>query len=163
MKLDDKLIFVGLISSAHGINGEVKIKSYTSPTTNICALPLFNKEKENIILKFKRLDSKGQLICQLNEVTNRTEVDKFKGMKLFCLRADLPQTDNDEFYIVDLINLKVVDIQYQSIGIIKNVFNFGGGDIIEVEFEENKSELYPFNKKFFPVITEDYVMIDLST
>lgn len=161
MKNDNKLIFIGLITSAHGIKGEVKIKSYTNPPANICSFRLLNENQEDFKLRFKRIDSKGQLICTLNNITDRTQAEKLRGTKLFCFRADFPTTEEDEFYTVDLINLKVLNLQSQPIGIIKNIFNFGGGDIIEIEFKENKIELYPFNKKFFPVITKDYVILDL--
>ena len=76
------------------------------------------------------------------------------------MRASLPKLEEDEFYIADLNHLPVLNQDHKEIGKIKNILNFGAGDIIEIEFLNQTTELLPFNKKFFPLITKDYVVLN---
>lgn len=178
MNSKDKLIFVGVISSAYGIKGEAIIKSFTSPVGNICKLPLVDKKLNGFRLTLIRKNAKEQLICQVNStetaefqlespkiftIDNRTAIEKLKGLELFCLRSSMPTTNENEFYIEDLKNLPVLDQNHQQIGIINNIFNFGAGDLIEIEFGVNKTEILPFTKEIFPEITDSYVVINSSS
>ncbi len=164
MFIKENLILVGAILSGQGLKGNVVVKSFTSPTVNIIDMQLVNHLEEKIILKLLNQNSKGDLICRFNDINNRTEADALKGLQLFCDRSNFPVLDNEEFYIADLKNLPVVDPQLVPIGKIINIFNFGAGDIIEVKFTLNeKSKLFPFNKQFFPVVTKEYIILNLSS
>ena len=54
-----------------------------------------------------------------------------KGTRLFVPRANLPATEEDEFYIVDLLGCRAESVDGQVLGDIVAVWNFGAGDIIE--------------------------------
>lgn len=160
MNHNDKLIFVGVISSAHGIKGDVLVKSFTDPAVNICGLSVIDKEGVSFKLKLIRQNSKGDLICKINDIRNRNEIEKLKGVNLFCLRSDLPESeDDDEFYIEDLKELKILNKDHEILGVIKNILNFGAGDIIEVELQDGTSQLFPFTKEIFTKITKEYVIM----
>ena len=160
MNFSENLILVGVVKLCHGIKGHVILKSFTSPTTKILERNLVNESGENINIKLVRQNTKGELICIFNEISNRNEAENLKGYKLFCLRSNLPKLEKDEFYIADLNNLPILNQTYKKIGKIKNILNFGAGDIIEVEFLDQITELLPFNKEFFPIITKDYVILN---
>ncbi|AFC71371.1 ribosome maturation factor RimM [Rickettsia australis] len=156
----ENLILVGVIKSCHGIKGHVILKSFTEPATKILARHLVNESGEDIHIKLISQNAKGGLICRFNDITTRNEAENLKGYKIFCLRASLPEPEKDEFYIADLNHLPVLDQNHKEIGKIKNILNFGAGDIIEIEFLDQTTELLPFNKEFFPVITKDYVTLN---
>ncbi len=154
------LIFVGVVSSAHGMQGNVYVKSFTMPNTNIIKMNLVDELGKKIILKLISQNSKGDIICRFNKINNRTLAEELKGCKLFCHRRDFPSLSEDEFYIEDLRGLLVLDTNLVAIGKITNVFNFKAGDIIEIEFVSNKKvELFPFNKQFFPVVTKEHAIL----
>lgn len=153
-----KLIFVGVISSIHGIKGHVIVKSFTNPAVNICKLPTLTHQHQKIVLKLMKESSKG-LLCQINNCNTRTDAEKFRGYQLFCLRSSLPQLHENEFYIEDLKNLPVVNKKLQSIGYIEDAMNFGAGDILEIKFNNGKKELFGFVNNTFPVVNDKYVMI----
>jgi 16S rRNA processing protein RimM len=154
------LIFVGVVSSVHGVQGNVYVKSFTMPNTNIIKMNLVDELGKKIILKFISQNSKGDIICRFNEINSRTLAEGLKGCKLFCHRHDFPSLSEDEFYIEDLRGLLVLDTNLVTIGKITNVFNFKAGDIIEIEFVSNKKvELFPFNKQFFPVVTKEHAIL----
>ena len=53
MTKDPKLILVGVISSAHGIKGNIIVKSYTDPIDNILKLKLLDDKNVNFPIKYK--------------------------------------------------------------------------------------------------------------
>jgi 16S rRNA processing protein RimM len=153
-----KLILIGIIGSPSGVRGDLVVKSFTSPVTNIGKIAIVNKAMEKIKLTIIRQRSNGDLICRLNNISTRNDAESLRGIKLFCLRSSLPCPDEDEFYVEDLKALPVVNDKLITIGKIADVHNFGAGEIIEIKFHEGKAELFPFTKELFPVITNDYVM-----
>lgn len=158
----DKLILIGIISSAHGVQGEVIIKSFTDPITNILKLAIINNKNESIVLKLVKVKPDNSIICKVKNIETRTEAEKLKGSKLFTLRSNLPNLLHEEFYIEDLIGLAVIDPESNNLGIVNNVFNFGASDIIEVKFNNDSLELFPFTKKFFPIITNIHIVLNTN-
>lgn len=153
-----KLILIGTISSPSGIRGDLVVKSFTSPVTNIGKIAIVNQAMEEIKLTIIRQNANGDLICGINNVSTRNDAELLRGHKLFCLRSSLPDAGEDEFYIEDLKNLLVVNDNLITIGEVVGVHNFGAGEIIEIKFHEGKAELFPFTKEFFPIITNDYII-----
>lgn len=160
-KTDANLILVGVINSAHGINGDVIIKSFTDPTSNIFNMRLIDGNQQSINIQAKRLDKKGNIICKINRCRSRNEAEEIKGQKLFCNRIDFPEIENkNEFYIHDIIGIDVLLENNKKIGVVQNILNYGAGDIIEIKFiDSNSTEMFPFNKSFFPIIEKNYMII----
>lgn len=160
---DDKLIMVGVISSAHGIKGQIVVKSFTDPVKNIVNLPVFDQDQKPIKLKIIRMQPNGNLICSLENYHSRTEAEKLVKKSLYCLRSHLPRiSTEDEFYIEDLKGLKVLDSNGNHIGNITNVANYGAGDIIKIQFiKDGKSQMLPFTKELFPEITKNHAVLVL--
>ena len=163
MTKDHELILLGVISSAYGIKGDIIVKSYTDPVDNIANLKLF--DNKNIIFPIKkiRVTPKGSIICRHSNCHNRNQAESIIGVKLYCMREDLPKTDKEEFYFEDLKNLQVLNLKRKKVGIISGIFNFGAGDLIEIKFSnESVTEIYPFTKEFFLEVTKDYVVLAKS-
>jgi 16S rRNA processing protein RimM len=154
----EKLILIGVISAAHGIQGHVLVKSYSNPPENIDKLPLFDENNEPIELKVIRSNSKGLLVCSVVGSDDRNKAEELKGRKFYCHRKDFPAIDDEEFYIEDLLNLRVLNETGDEIGKIIEVVNYGAGDIIEIKFKNDSSEMFPFTKELFPIIEKDHIV-----
>lgn len=159
MKESDKLILVGVISSAHGVKGEVIVKSFTADPASILKMPLITSQGEELKLKLKRSHPKGGLICTVGDIIERTRAENFVGCKIYCPRGMMPALAEEEFYIEDIKGLPVVDARHNQIGKVSGIFNFGAGDIIEIKFNNNEKKLFPFRKEMFPEITKDYLIL----
>ena len=155
---NEKLILVGVVSGAHGIKGHVTIRTFTEEPDNITKLLLQNSEGEKVTLKFSHY-AKRDIVCMMSGVRDRTAAEKARGIKLYALRSEFPEIEEEEFYFADLIGLPVVNMQQEVIGKVGGVHNFGAGDIIEISAPEKKSELFPFTKELFPEITKDHVVM----
>tara|TARA_E500000178_G_C16875137_1_gene686299 strand:+ start:112 stop:615 length:504 start_codon:yes stop_codon:yes gene_type:complete len=157
----DDLILVGAISVAKGLKGEVLIKYFAQnpsvfknysyifigPLRAKYSIDRCTSQKENISVTF-------------NEINDRTEAEKLKGQEIFIEKTQLKDLNEDEWYHQDLIGLKVETLEGKKLGIIKAIYNFGAGDILEIKLTNNKIEMIPFNKDFvLDIILNDKVII----
>ncbi|MCI5050328.1 MAG: ribosome maturation factor RimM [Rickettsiales bacterium] len=154
MQHHDTLVAVGVITSAHGVRGEVKIKSFTESPEDLTAYgTLTDADGKALQIQIKG-HSKGQLIARLKDINDRNQAEALKGKELFIHRDQLPESDDsDGFYITDMIGLKVSLGDGTPFGIIKAVHNFGAGDVIEIKRNDTKkTELLSFTDACFPVV-----------
>ncbi|MBO7605807.1 MAG: 16S rRNA processing protein RimM [Elusimicrobiaceae bacterium] len=149
------LICLGKIVAAHGIKGEVKVKSFTSNPKDVCAYgKLSNKDKTRFFdLTFKGF-AKELLRVKIKDIDTRNDSESLIGTELFISRDRLPDLEKDTFYLTDLEGLKVLDNKTDTqIGKIVGVYNFGAGDILEIKFDDAKqTEMLPFNDAYVPLV-----------
>lgn len=147
-------ICVGIILSAHGVKGEVKVHPYTQNPEDLTAYgPLFNQSgSKEFQLRIKRIQNDA-VIATISGCNDRNAAEPLRGTKLYIPRDALPETDEDEFYHEDLLNLKVIRQNGTLVGTIKAIHNFGAGDVLEVTLSgSGKTEMIPFTKAVIPDI-----------
>jgi 16S rRNA processing protein RimM len=148
-----KRILVGAIAGAHGVRGEVKIKSFTADPRSIGRYgPV---EDETGARSFKltvRGETKGLVIARLDGVADRNQAEALKGLRLYVPRAKLPRPKRGEWYVADLIGLAAQDEGGTPLGRVKSVQNFGAGDVIELERADGTTEFLPFTRAVVPEV-----------
>ncbi|AVX02875.1 ribosome maturation factor RimM [Maritalea myrionectae] len=160
---NDNLVLMGQIGAAHGIKGEVRIKSFTENPLDLAAYSplLTNRANQTITIKKARLQ-KNMLVAVLEESKSRNDAEALNGTKLYVPRESLPQTeDEDEFYYTDLIGLKARTPDGEELGSVAAVQNYGAGDVLEIRPAKGPTDLYPFTKQSVPTINlaEGYLII----
>ncbi len=155
MSDENRKLCAGVVVAAHGVRGQVKVKSFLEDPGDLLSYgPLTNEQGD----KSYELDitgsAKGSILCKINGVSDRNEAEAIKGLKLFIDREKLPDIEEeDEFYADDLVGLKVLDSDQKEIGAVSALFDFGAGDILEVVLSSTgKKELFPFTKEIFPKV-----------
>jgi len=148
------LICVGTIAGAFGVQGEVRLKSFTADPTAIADYaPLSNEDGTRIFSVTLTRPINNGFAARLGGVKTKEEADALKGVKLFAEREKLPELPDDEFYHTDLIGLEVYDTGGTLLGRIKAVMNHGAGDILEVNSAGNSgSVLVPFTLEIVPTV-----------
>ncbi len=152
------LILVGVIIGAHGIRGEVKLKSFTADPKAIGTYgPLVSGKGE--IFEITRLKLQVEdFICTLKNVADRNKAETLKGTELFITRAQLPK---DELYLHDLIGAPVFNGE-ATLGTIIGFENFGAGDLVEVKIEARADTvLIPYNNTFIIEASKEKVVVSL--
>ena len=131
--MTDNLILVGQVGGAFGVRGEVKITAFTGDAMALVGYsPLLRADGSvGLTLTGARPDKKG-VVARAKEVTTKEQADAMRGLKLFVPRDRLPEPDEDEFYLTDLIGLEVRDAGGAVLGRVKSVPNFGAGDLLEI-------------------------------
>lgn len=130
---EDRLIVMGTIAGAHGVRGDVRVKSFTEDPEDVFAYGPLLSDKGEPLLEAKSVRAgKDHFIVTPKTPRQKEEWDAMKGVRLHVLRSRLPAPDDDEFYIEDLVGLRVLNEQAEIIGSVKSVQDFGAGDLLEV-------------------------------
>jgi len=147
-------ICLGQIGAAHGVRGEVRLRSFTSDPPAIAAYgPL--ETDDGRVYAIEALKPAGDhFVARLSGVANRDAARALANAKLYVPRERLPPPEAPhEFYHADLIGLAVLDPEGKQIGTIVGIHNFGAGDLIEIRRTEGGStEMLPFNELTVPVV-----------
>jgi 16S rRNA processing protein RimM len=150
----DDLILVGAIAGAFGVNGEVRVRSFTAQPEALIKYAPFYLESGALALtpKSARLVKDGLAIKAL-EVKTREDAMALRNTKLFVPRSVLPDTEEDEFYHVDLIGLSVEALDGAPLGRVRAVVP-GPQDLLDIEGTPGakSSWFLPFTKALVPVV-----------
>lgn len=147
-------VLLATIATAHGIRGEVVLRTYTGDPEAIASYgPLTDKAGTRTFkVKSARATPKG-VIARLEGVSDRNAAEALRGIDLYVERARLPEPGDKEYYHADLIGLEARDASGAVIGAIVNVVNFGAGDLLEVRFAATKATEYvPFTDACVPTV-----------
>ncbi len=147
-------MLLGDIGAAQGLNGEVRLRSFTAEPADIASYGPLEDEagSRTIEIQSVRVTPKA-VIAHIKGVTTREQAEALTGTKLYLSRARLPESDADEWYLADLIGLGAVDSDGAAIGRVVAVHNFGAGDIIEIEPEAGgESLLVMFSEATVPEV-----------
>lgn len=152
--MSDETILVGKIGAAHGIRGEVRVKSYTDPLDAIADYgPLSLGDGRTLTIDRMRDQGGGMLVVKFHEIADRNAAERLTNRDLTILRSALPEPEDEEtFYHADLIGLDVVDGAGTVIGTIVAVPDYGAGDLLEIRPAEGNTFYLPFTKAFVPVV-----------
>ena len=152
------MILVGVITGAHGIRGDVKLKSFTADPKAIATYgPLVSATGETFEITRLKLQVED-FICTLKNVWDRNKAETLKGTEFFITRAQLPK---DELYLHDLIGAPIFNGDV-TLGTIVGFENFGAGDLIDVKIEgRSDTVLIPYNKAFIVAASKERVIVSL--
>jgi 16S rRNA processing protein RimM len=151
--LADNLIMVARVAGAFGVRGEVRITTFTADPlalTDYGAL-LRQDGSAGLTLSAVRV-AKGGVIARAKEIETREQAEALRGLRLFIPRDRLPEPEEDEFYLADLIGLAVASPEGEAMGTVKSVHDFGAGDLIEVQPEAGPSWWLPFTRENVPEV-----------
>jgi 16S rRNA processing protein RimM len=152
------LVLVGEFGRAHGLKGEVRLKSYTADPQAIADYhPLMTDNGRSVSLKSVRPapgSTPDLLIAQVQGVTTREAAEALNRVRLSLSRDKLPAPEEeDEFLLADLIGLPVQDEAGERLGTIVDMPNYGGGDLLEIApAEKGPTAFLPFTRAFVPVV-----------
>ena len=151
-------MLLGEFGRAHGLKGEVRLKSFTAEPLAIASYgPLLAADGRRLELTHVRPAGGGApdlLIARVEGVTSREAAEALNRTGLFVERERLgPPEGEDEFFAADLIGLSVQDGPGAVLGTIVGVPNYGGGDLLEIApAGGGASALLPFTKAFVPSV-----------
>ena len=145
----DNFITVGKVLNAYGLRGQIKVDVYFED------LKLLRTVKEFFVgdsllktkITFLKNSKKSIWIATFSQTKNKEQAESFKGQHIFLEKKFLPILVTDEFYYEDLKGLEIkIDGSTQK-GFVKDVFNFGSGDLLEVSLDDREATIYiPFDR-----------------
>ena len=137
---------VGVISTTHGVRGEVKVYPTTDDPERFRDLKhvILDTGKGHVELTVTGVKFfKNQVILKFKGYDSINEIEPYKGMDLLVSRADAVPLGENENFIVDLIDMTVVTDTGETLGTLTDVLQTGANDVYVVETEEGKEILLP--------------------
>ncbi len=149
-------VCLGAFAGAHGVKGHAKIKTFTETPEGVAAYGPVTTEDgaRSFTLKIVKILTDGFVIASAPEIKSREDAQALKGVSLYVNRDVLPAPEEDEFYLDDLVGLKAVDENGAPMGVVKAVYNFGAGDVLELTKIPGVKgvRLIPFAKEAIPAV-----------
>ena len=157
----NKWLIVGLITSCHGINGQVKVKSLSDFEERFLKPGMRWLQKDNeppskieLVSGFK-LPGKETFIIKLQGIDTRTHAEQLKKLKILVKTDRLPKLKKNEFHLLELINLEVKtseNNELKTIGKVLNLENEKNNLLVIELFKNQKKVLIPFVKEIVPLV-----------
>jgi 16S rRNA processing protein RimM len=147
-------VCVGQIGAAHGVRGEVRLRSFTSDPAAIADYGPLETEDGRVFEIETLRPAKDHFVVRLSGIRDRDAASALANTKLYVPRERLPETaEPDEFYHADLVGLAVIDRAGTKLGTVVAIHNFGAGDLIEVRADTGgNTELVPFDATHVPAV-----------
>ena len=152
---------VGLITSCHGINGQVKVKSlsdfeerFLKPGIRWLQQKNESPSKIELISGFKQ-PGKEIFIVKFQGINTRNRAEQLKKFKILVKSETLPKLKKEEFHLLELVNLEVKtleDDELKKIGKVVNLENEKNNLLVIELFQNQKKVLVPFVKEIVPLI-----------
>jgi len=143
---------MGVVGKPHGVRGLLRVHSFTADPADLARYnPLLDDRNRPWTLVWK-----GPGVAELrdadgNQVADRTAAEKLVNLRLHAPRDRLPATDQDDFYIADLIGLEAITADGTPLGRITEVHDYGAGTSLEIA-TETAPLLVPFTRACVPVV-----------
>ena len=142
----EQMLRVGVISSTHGVRGEVKVFPTTDDMKRFKKLKqvILDGGKEQITLEIQSVKFfKNMVILKFKGYDNINDIEKYKGKDLLITRDQAVKLEPNENFIVDLIGLKVMTDQGEDFGVLTDVLQTGANDVYVIKSHEGKEFLFP--------------------
>lgn len=146
----ENMLRVGVISSTHGVRGEVKVYPTTDDVNRFKKLKtvVLDISPEPATLHIESVKFfKNMVILKFKEFNNINEIEKYKGKDLWIRRDQAVKLGPDENFIADLIGLSVVTEDGEVFGSLKDVLKTGANDVYIIQGKDGKEYLFPAIKE----------------
>lgn len=141
---------VGVITSTHGVRGEVKVFPTTDDPRRFKRLKevLLDTGKERLSMEIERVKFFKQfVILKFKGIDNINDVEKYRQKELYVPRKNAVRLSRDEYFVADLVGLRVVDEADAEIGILEEVMETGANDVYVIRMTDGKELLLPAIKQ----------------
>ena len=140
---------VGVLKGAHGVRGDVRVKSFTADPDAVFDFgPLLDETGKVILTPKSARPGKDHFIVRPKEQKQKEDWDAMRGTLLHVPRASLPEADEDEFYIEDLVGLDVYTGGSERAGRIRAVQDF----LLDIDLVGGGNVFVPFTLADVPVV-----------
>lgn len=150
----NRRILLGEIGAAHGIKGEVSIRTFTAEPADIAAYgPLTDSAgRRHFEISSLRVTPKG-VVARIKGIDDRTAAERLRNTKLYVPRDRLPPPEEGAYYHEDLIGMDALDSAGAKLGTVAAVLNYGAGDLLEIACPGSRETLLiPFTDAAVPDI-----------
>lgn len=151
----DKQVCIGTIVAPHGVRGDIRILPQTEHPEQFLELNYLLLEDGRTLHLTNARFHKRMALIKCREVNNMNEAEMLRGQKVYINTEDLPELEEGEFYVADLLGCNVADESGNAVGVLKDVISTGSNDVYVVTGTDGKELLIPALKKHVKEINLD--------
>lgn len=155
-QMNDDLIEIGHVIGAHGVRGQVKVFSQTSPRENILTYSpwIIDHSGQQQVTEVRGKRQGKNVIATLSEVTDRNTAEALGGARIMIQRSQLPQLAQGDYYWSQLIGLQVINQEGIMLGVVDQMMETGANDVLVVQGDR---------ERLIPYVMQDVIVsIDLQ-
>jgi len=137
---------VGVITTTHGVRGEVKVFPTTDDAKRFKKLKevILDTGREEKVLEIESVKFfKNLVILKFKGYDNINDIEKYKQCSLYVTRANAVRLRRNEYFVADLIGMNVFLEDGQKFGVLKDVMETGANDVYIMETEAGQEVLVP--------------------
>ncbi len=146
----DKYFEIGQIVNTNGLKGFVKVKPFTDDIKEFETFETIYVQKKTELIECK-IESvryaKNMVLLKLKGIDDIDSAEALRNLYIKVSREQLPELQENSYYIVDLLECEVVTVEGEILGKMDDVFNTGSNDIYVVKNEKGKQILLPAIKE----------------
>ncbi len=149
---DEKKLVLGKIVGLYGVEGWVKLESYSEPRSRIFKYSPWFVGNAGDAVEYADVKGRAQgkgIVARLPGVDSRDAAAALIGAEIRILRSALPKPKRGEYYWVDLEGLDVFNLEGVAFGKVSHLFSTGANDVL-VAVDDGRERLIPF-------VTGDFV------
>lgn len=146
----EEILQVGIITSTHGVRGEVKVFPTTDDVKRFKKLKnvILDTGREKLELEIEGVKFFKQFaILKFKGIDSINDVEKYRQKSLYVTRDNAVRLRRDEYFIADLIDLKVIDENDEEIGVMTDVMQTGANDVYVIKMNDGRELLLPAIKE----------------
>ncbi len=146
----EEMLQVGVITSTHGVRGEVKVFPTTDDPARFKKLKkvVLDTGKDTLPLEIQNVKFFKQfVILKFKGIDNINDIEKYKRCPLLVEREDAVPLEEDEYFIADMIGMDVITEDEAVFGTLKDVMETGANDVYVVDSREHGEVLVPAIKE----------------
>lgn len=147
-------VLIAVVTGVRGLKGEVRLKSFTADPSQVDAYgPLSDESgRRRFSLRTVGVAKGGQVIARIDGVADRAAAEALKGVRLYVDRDALPEPEEDEYYLSDLVGLIVVDGAGENFGRVEAADDYGAGVVLDIVCENGARVVVPFTRAVIPEV-----------
>jgi 16S rRNA processing protein RimM len=159
----DRYVLIGKVGKPHGLRGEIRLHLYSEQPENLAAyrrLILVSGQghlSQPLRIISRRVQGKIAIVG-LESVDERNGADRLKGMGVLIEKAELPKTNEDEFYYYQFVGLTVKTREGRLLGLVENIFSTGAQDIMVIRGKKGEY-LIPILQSFIVRQTDEELIV----
>ena len=141
----EDLLKVGVITTTHGVRGEVKVFPTTDPERFLdLEYVILDAGREMKKLEIRNVKFfKNLVILKFKGIDNINDIERYKRCPLLVERKDAVELEEDEYFIADMIGIEVVTEDDKPFGTLKDVMETGANDVYVIDTDEHGEVLVP--------------------
>ncbi len=139
-------IVIAKVGKPHGLNGEFVLHFFGDDPNELSQFSILYFKKHDTYTPLQSFSMKvreNRVVARFAGLHSREEAKKYCHLEIYAKKEDLPQTEEGEYYYIDLIHCRCICTE-EEIGVVQRMVNYGTCDLFEVKKESGKVFYIPF-------------------